>query len=92
MLVDYFHYTIEKDCEADICELRGSLHHAHFSQPKGRVFPVMSEIMEYYPFFNYLKRISYDERMSMEGFSAFPRRDAQEALKVLRSLASNNNL
>lgn len=87
ILIDYFHYVVEDDPPEEIRRLKGRLFHAHFSQPRGRVLPKRREITEYQKFFQILKEIGYTGRLSVEGFSAFPERDAAEALETLRILA-----
>lgn len=86
MLIDYYHYTVEHDGGADILQMKGDIRHAHISQPKGRVFPTYMEIDEYSSFIKLLKTADYDERISVEGYSAFPSRDAEEALALLRDI------
>ena len=88
MLVDYFHYVVEKDTPGEIWQLKGKLWHAHISQPKGRVLPTRQEAEEYREFFRALKKIGYEDRLSVEGYSAFPERDAEEALAAMRMLAA----
>lgn len=56
MLVDYFHYVVEKDTPGEIWQLKGKLWHAHISQPKGRVLPTRQEAEEYREFFRALKK------------------------------------
>lgn len=86
MLVDYYHYAIERDWEGDILQLDGNIRHTHISQPRGRVFPTHMEIDEYRSFIGLLKAVGYDERISVESYSALPYRDAKESLSLLRDI------
>lgn len=71
VLVDYYHLMLEKEPLKHL-ERWGKdyLRHVHFAKVEGRRFPErMDEDPGYQPFIEVLKRIGYDDRISIEGFS-----------------------
>ena len=85
LLADAFH--IRKECEdLSHISLCSPLIHTHIALKEGRYFPI-EECEEVEEFFNALKSVNYDGRMSIEGKCDDLKSDSIKALKVLRAYA-----
>lgn len=88
LLVDYYHWALEKEHPDVILTAGEYIRHVHFSRPEGRVFPKYSDadLFLYIAFFNNLKKIGYDNRVSVEAYTKDLRNDAAHSLELLRIL------
>ena len=84
-LADFYHFDIEHDSLHGIENAGELLWHVHIANPEGRVMPTEKEAARYAPFFQALKRIQYDSRISIEANSVDFEQDAQIGLRYLRS-------
>lgn len=83
LLVDYYHWAIEKE-GLDILETaKDVLVHAHFAEEIGRVFP-SEDKQEYRDFMSKLKSVGYNKRISMECGTKDFENDAKKGLEVFR--------
>ncbi len=85
VLVDFYHMTVEQEPVAHLLEQgRENLRHVHFANPTGRVYPKEEKEADYKPFFDALKAIGYDTRISCEAYAKDFEAEAREALAFLR--------
>lgn len=70
VLVDFYHMTVEKETVEhlldDGCRW---LHHVHFANPSGRVYPATAAEANYHPFIQTLRAIGYDRSISCEAYA-----------------------
>ena len=83
LLVDYYHFVMEKDTLQTLRKWTPTLRHAHFADPKGRVFPLEAN-SEYTAFFEVLQEAGYSGRCSIEAYSETPETDLARGIQVLR--------
>jgi sugar phosphate isomerase/epimerase len=86
LLVDYYHMRMENENLAVIREAGKDLRHVHIASKEGRCFPKSGDGEEYPAFFRELNAISYDGRISVEGYSGNLDSDAALAINLLRPL------
>jgi len=84
-LVDYFHVMRNNDLLTNISVIR-DFNHMHIAANDGRKYPLSNEGEQYRGFFNELKKIGYDGRMSIEGKTENMEKDAKTALEFMKSL------
>jgi len=88
LLVDYYHMRMENE-SLDILKKAGKdLMHLHIAAKEGRKFPNQTDGEDYKPFFETLKAVGYDARISVEGFSENIQQDGSQAAKLLRGYIS----
>lgn len=86
VLADYFHMMAEAEPMSHLCGHGGRyLAHVHFSS-SGRKFPGYQDEAEYHEFFNELKKIGYDSRISCEAYSGNFMAEAPMALGFLKHM------
>jgi sugar phosphate isomerase/epimerase len=85
LMIDFYHLSAEKEDAAIILKARDHLRHLHIANPDGRVFPLRWEEYEYGPFFENLRRIGYDGRISIEVRSSDLAKQAPPAIAFLRN-------
>ena len=84
-LVDLYHVSLEKEPIEDLLQGEGLLAHAHIAHLTGRTWPVAAT-EDLRAFFNTLKAIGYEGRVSVEAYSDDVGADSKEAMRVLRAL------
>ncbi len=82
VLVDSYHYVLEKETDAAILNLGPRLQHVHIAEPGGRVNPGAhgpfqpgagaGKAFDFVSFFCLLRKTGYDQRISFEGSWARP--------------------
>ena len=87
LLVDYYHMRMENEDLSIIQELGNDLRHTHIASKEGRLFPKPGDHENYGEFFDLLKTIAYDGRISVEGYSKDLAADAAVSLKMLQEVA-----
>lgn len=90
VLVDFYHMTIEKEPLIHL-EQKGReyLRHVHFANPNGRVYPGTLQEADYIPFFQVLKKIGYNQRISCEAYTDNYDISAGIALNILKNSMNN---
>jgi sugar phosphate isomerase/epimerase len=86
LLVDYYHWALEKEDTGILLETGDYLKHVHFSRPEGRVFPKETDPDDYPPFFEHLKKIGYNRRVSVEAYTDDLENDAVQSLAFLKKI------
>lgn len=83
LLLDSFHWSVEKDSVSDIIEAGSFIHHVHVATYANRKGPGV-EPCDFAPFFGALGAIGYKGGVSIEGVWNDLGRDAEPALALLR--------
>lgn len=84
LMVDFYHLASEHEDPGIIVRARAHLRHVHMANPNGRVFPLAAGEFDYEPFFAALRRIGYDQRISVEASTTDLQSDAPRAIALLR--------
>ncbi len=85
VLVDYYHFSFEHEPLEHVLQAGGAIRHVHIAKAEGRTYPTQVE-PGYPPFFEALKAIGYDGRVSIEAGSQDILADAEKALVVMSRL------
>lgn len=83
LMVDFYHLASEKEDPAIIVRAGEHIRHLHMANPTGRVFPRRWEEYDYAPFFAALRKIRYDQRISVEASTRDLPADAPQAIALL---------
>jgi len=62
LMIDYYHFSVEKEDPAVILKIKDHLCHLHMANPNNRVMPLRWEEYDYAPFFAVLRQIRYRNR------------------------------
>lgn len=88
VLVDYYHLATEREPARNIMEGRRYLRHVHYARLAGRGFPSTIDDTLNEEFFQALREIGYQGRMSLEAYTDHFDREARVALEFLRAWTS----
>lgn len=77
LLVDYYHFMMEKEEMSTLRKMLPHIVHVHFAEPEGRCFPEHRK-ESYELFFGILREGGYDGRVSLEAFTQEP----EQAMKT----------
>lgn len=87
MLVDYYHLDAENESPDILLEAASDIRHVHLANPANRSFPKSwDENPGYQKFFENLKKINFNERMSVEAFSDNFQEDAKASFNFLNQI------
>ncbi len=84
LMIDFYHFAIEKEDPAIILKAKDHIRHLHMANPTGRVFPLNAQEYDYAPFFRNLRKIGYDGRISLEARASDFAKDSPQAIAFLR--------
>ena len=84
LMVDYYHFEIEKEDPAVLAKVKDHLCHIHMANPENRVMPLMWEEHNYGPFFTALRAIGYDQLIGLEASSKDLQHDGPLTVQLLR--------
>ena len=84
LMIDFYHLASEREDPGIVLRARDHLRHLHMANPQGRVFPLRWEEYDYAPFFQTLRRIGYDQRISVEASAKDFPIEAPQAITLLR--------
>jgi D-psicose/D-tagatose/L-ribulose 3-epimerase len=84
LLVDYFHWALEKEGTDVLLAAGDYIRHIHVGRPEGRVFPKASDPDDYGKFFGSLRKLKYHHRISIEAKTRDLKQDGAESLALLR--------
>ncbi len=84
LIVDFYHMAEEKEDPAMIRVARNHIRHLHMANPQGRMFPLSWDEYDYAAFFNNLRKIGYDKRISIEATTSDFPTQAPRAIAFLR--------
>ena len=85
LLCDYYHLCMQDGTLAMVEECGDALRHIHISNPIGRVPMSPKDSADYTAFFDVLRRLGYDARVSFEGNWSNRVQDLPAALAVLKN-------
>lgn len=89
MLADYYHMGIENEDPDILLKAGQDLRHVHFAKVQGRSFPLnVDEDLRYAIFFENLKKIGFNQRISIEAFTNNFYAEAKQSLALLKSLVA----
>lgn len=84
VLVDFYHLTEESEPLDNLRAQGALLHHVHFANPAGRVFPAQGDLTDYGPFLRVLDEIEYSGRISVEALTDNFQSAGPRALALLK--------
>jgi D-psicose/D-tagatose/L-ribulose 3-epimerase len=84
LMIDYYHFQVEKEDIADIFKVKDHLRHLHMANPNGRVMPLKWEEYDYAPFFAALRQIHYDRLISLEASTKDLQTEGPQSILLLR--------
>ncbi len=84
LMIDYYHFSVEKEDPAIIAKVKDHLRHLHMANPNNRVMPLSWTEYDYAPFFATLRRIEYDKLISLEASSHDLQADGPRSIQLLR--------
>ena len=88
LMIDFFHLAREHEDPSIVLRAAPHLRHLHMANPEGRVFPLTPEEFDYEPFFANLRKIGYDQRISIEASTTDLQRDGPRAIALVRRALS----
>ena len=86
LLADYYHMRVEGEAIDVLAKAGKNLRHVHIAAKEGRIFPKQDDGEDYTAFFEALKAIGYNARVSVEAYSKDIQSDGAAAAKLLRPL------
>jgi D-psicose/D-tagatose/L-ribulose 3-epimerase len=84
LMIDYYHFSVEKEDPAIIAKVQGHLRHLHMANPNNRVMPLSWTEYNYAPFFAALRQIGYDKLIGLEASSTDLQADGPKSVQLLR--------
>ena len=84
LMIDYYHFEVEKEDLSDILKVKDHLRHLHMANPNGRVMPLKWGEYNYGPFFAILRQIHYDRLISLEVSNSNLPVEGPQAIALLR--------
>lgn len=84
LMVDFYHLSEEKEDAAVIIKARTHIRHLHIANPVGRVVPLNRDEYDYTPFFENLRKIGYEGRISIETGAPDLSNKAPQSIAFLR--------
>jgi sugar phosphate isomerase/epimerase len=84
LLADFYHMRIEQENMDILKDASQHLHHVHIANSNGRVYPLNKDEDDYETFFNMLRQIGYNGRVSIEAPSSDIKKEGAASLNLLR--------
>jgi D-psicose/D-tagatose/L-ribulose 3-epimerase len=84
LMIDFYHFSVEKEDTSDILLVKDHLRHLHMANPNGRVFPLKWDEYNYAPFFATLRSIHYDRLISVEASTKDLAVEGPQSVALLR--------
>ncbi len=84
LMIDYYHFSAEKEEPAIIAKVKNHLRHLHMANPNNRVMPLHWEEYDYAPFFAALRQIRYHNLIGLEASSKDLQVDGPQSIALLR--------
>lgn len=92
LMIDFYHLSKEEGCKLTFPNAEKYIQHIHFARPGGRRFPQRTdEDDRYFSFFNELRIIKYDKRISIEAYTKDFPKDAKKAHDFLHAIFRSND-
>ena len=83
LMIDFYHFSVEKEDPSNILKVKDHLRHLHMANPNGRVMPRNWDEYNYTPFFATLRQIHYDRLISLEASTKDLPADGPPAIALL---------
>ena len=84
LMIDYYHFSVEKEDPAIILKAKDHLRHLHMANPNHRVMPLDWEEYNYAPFFAVLREIHYQDLIGIEASTTNLPSDGPKTIALLR--------
>jgi D-psicose/D-tagatose/L-ribulose 3-epimerase len=84
LMIDFYHFSVEKEDPSDVLKVKDHLRHLHMANPNGRVMPLKWNEYNYAPFFEVLRQIHYDRLISLEVSKTNLPEEGPQAIALLR--------
>jgi D-psicose/D-tagatose/L-ribulose 3-epimerase len=84
LMLDFYHFAVEKEDPSDILKVKEHLRHLHMANPNGRVMPLKWDEYNYAPFFTVLRQIHYDRLISVEATPKDLATEGPQSVALLR--------
>jgi D-psicose/D-tagatose/L-ribulose 3-epimerase len=84
LMIDFYHFSVEKEEASDILLVKDHLRHLHMANPNGRVMPLKWDEYKYAPFFAVLRHIHYDRLISVEASTKDLAVEGPQSVALLR--------
>jgi D-psicose/D-tagatose/L-ribulose 3-epimerase len=84
LMIDFYHFSVEKEEASDILLVKDHLRHLHMANPNGRVMPLKWDEYKYASFFAILRRIHYDRLISVEASNKDLVAEGKQSVALLR--------
>jgi D-psicose/D-tagatose/L-ribulose 3-epimerase len=84
LMIDFYHFAVEKEDPSDVLKVKDHLRHLHTANPDGRVMPKTWDEYNYGPFFAMLRQIHYDRLISVEASTQNLTAEGALSVAVLR--------
>ena len=84
LMIDYYHFSVEKEDPAIITKVKAHLRHLHMANPNQRVMPLDWGEYDYAPFFAALRGIGYDRLIGLEASTKDLKADGPKSVALLR--------
>ena len=84
LMIDYYHFSVEKEDPAIILKVRDHLRHLHMANSNNRVMPLSWEEYDYPPFFAVLRQIRYQKLIGLEAATNDLQMDGPKTIALLR--------
>jgi D-psicose/D-tagatose/L-ribulose 3-epimerase len=84
LMIDYYHFSVEKEDPAIILKVKDHLRHLHMADPNNRVMPLDWDEYNYAPFFAALRQIHYQNLIGLEASSTNLPSDGPKTIALLR--------
>jgi sugar phosphate isomerase/epimerase len=84
LMIDYYHFSVEKEDPAVILKIKDHLCHLHMANPNNRVMPLRWEEYDYAPFFAVLRQIRYRKLIGLEASTTDLQMDGPKTIALLR--------
>ena len=84
LMIDYYHFSVEKEDPAIIWKVKDHLRHLHMANPNNRVMPLKLDEYDYAPFFVALRQIGYHDLIGLEASSKDLQVDGPQSVALLR--------
>jgi len=81
---DFYHMRVEQENINILRDTSQYLHHVHIANSNGRVYPLNKDEDDYEAFFNILRQIGYNNRVSIEASSSDMKKEGAASLNLLR--------
>lgn len=84
LMIDFYHFQVEKEDPSAIFLVKDHLRHLHMANPEGRVLPLKWDEYNYAPFFAVLRQLHYDRLISVEASTRDLRVEGPQSIALLR--------